>query len=171
MRCSRAIPNAAFLLAAAACAAIPSPAAANPSTSYAFAQQKVYGMTLSAAPGSSATISGDPAGFAVKMSTDASIAALGLGVSFNGGLDPRQSFVTPALPAAPVENYAGNAPAGFSTPAGERVLLQHPLITTAAGVPIAIPVILSHRFLTSRVEQLALEMEEFALRLVDLLGE
>jgi len=135
MRCSHAISAAAILAVATSFAAIPSPATANPSTSYAFAQQKVYGMTLSAAPGSNATISGDPAGFAVKMSTDASIAALGLGVSFNGGLDPRQSFVTPALPAAPAENYSGNAPVGFSTPAGERVLLQHPLVTTAAGVP------------------------------------
>lgn len=60
---------------------------------------------------------------------------------------------------------------GVGTPATLGGGISVALITTAAGLTIAIPVILSHRFLTSRVEQLALEMEEFALRLVDLLGE
>lgn len=136
MRLSRVLSSVALSAAAAAMlAAMPTPAAADHGASYAFAQQKVYGMTLSAAPGSNATLSGDPRGFSVRMSTDAAIAALGLGVAFNGGLDARQAFVTPALPAAPAENYSGNAPAGFSNPAGERVLLQHPLVTTAPGVP------------------------------------
>ncbi len=60
---------------------------------------------------------------------------------------------------------------GVGTPATLGGGISTALITTAAGLTIAIPVILAHRFLTSRVEQLGLEMEEFALRLVDLLGE
>lgn len=60
---------------------------------------------------------------------------------------------------------------GVGTPATLGGGISEALITTAAGLTIAIPVILAHRFLTARVEQLALEMEEFALRLVDLLGE
>lgn len=60
---------------------------------------------------------------------------------------------------------------GVGTPATLGGGISEALITTAAGLTIAIPVILAHRFLTSRVEQLALEMEEFALRLVDLLGD
>jgi len=60
---------------------------------------------------------------------------------------------------------------GVGTPATLGGGISEALITTAAGLTIAIPVILAHRYLTSRVEQLALAMEEFALRLVDLLGE
>jgi biopolymer transport protein ExbB len=60
---------------------------------------------------------------------------------------------------------------GVGTPATLGGGISEALITTAAGLTIAIPVILAHRFLSSRVEQLALEMEEFAVRLVDLLGE
>jgi biopolymer transport protein ExbB len=60
---------------------------------------------------------------------------------------------------------------GVGTPATLGGGISTALITTAAGLTIAIPVILAHRFLTSRVEQLAMEMEEFALRLIDLLGE
>ena len=60
---------------------------------------------------------------------------------------------------------------GVGTPATLGGGISEALITTAAGLTIAIPVILAHRFLTARVEQLALQMEEFALRLVDLLGE
>lgn len=60
---------------------------------------------------------------------------------------------------------------GVGTPATLGGGISEALITTAAGLTIAIPVILAHRFLTARVEQLAMEMEEFALRLVDLLGE
>jgi len=129
------LPLRAAICAVAAVLCVSTGAEASPGASYAFAQQKVYGMTISASPGSSATISGDPVGFSVKMSTDAAISALGLGVSSNGGLDPLQSFVTPAIPAAAPENYSGNAPAGFSTPPFERVLLQHPLVPTAPGVP------------------------------------
>lgn len=116
-----------------ASAIVSAPASARANPSYAFAQQKIYGMTLSAAPGSSATLSGDALGFSVKMSSDAAITALGTGISHNGGLDALESFISPAVPIAPVENYSGPAPAGFSSPAGERVLLQ--AVPTAWGSP------------------------------------
>ncbi|MBW2477215.1 MAG: MotA/TolQ/ExbB proton channel family protein [Deltaproteobacteria bacterium] len=60
---------------------------------------------------------------------------------------------------------------GMGTPATLGGGISEALITTAAGMTVAIPVILAHRYLTSRVEQLVLEMEEYSLRLVDLLGE
>lgn len=43
------------------------------------------------------------------------------------------------------------------------------LITTAAGLSVAIPALMFHRFFDSRVSQLALDMEEQALRLVEVL--
>lgn len=60
---------------------------------------------------------------------------------------------------------------GMGTPATLGGGISEALITTASGLTVAIPVILAHRYLTSRVEQLSLEMEEYSLRLVDLLGE
>ncbi|HSM89007.1 MAG TPA: MotA/TolQ/ExbB proton channel family protein [Desulfobacterales bacterium] len=60
---------------------------------------------------------------------------------------------------------------GTGTPATLGGGISEALLTTAFGLIVAIPVILAHRFLSSRVEQLVLEMEEFSLRLVDLLGE
>ncbi len=43
------------------------------------------------------------------------------------------------------------------------------LITTAAGLAVGIPTLMFHRFFDSRVGRLALEMEEEALRLVEIL--
>jgi len=43
------------------------------------------------------------------------------------------------------------------------------LLTTAAGLSVAIPTLLFHRFLESRVDRIALDMEEQALRLVEVL--
>ncbi len=43
------------------------------------------------------------------------------------------------------------------------------LITTAAGLSVAIPALLLHRFFDNRVSRLALEMEEQALRLVEVI--
>lgn len=60
---------------------------------------------------------------------------------------------------------------GVGTPATLGGGISEALITTAAGLTIAIPVLLAHRFLSSQVESLALEMEEYSLRLVDLVGE
>ena len=118
------------IVAALMLASVSWPASA---ASYAFAEQKIFGMTVTAVPGSTATISGDSLGFSVKMSTDAAIRASGNGIACNGGLGGLQAYATPSLPAAPVENHSGPSPAGLSMPPGERVLLK--LVPTEAGIP------------------------------------
>jgi biopolymer transport protein ExbB len=60
---------------------------------------------------------------------------------------------------------------GMGTPATLGGGISEALVTTAAGMTVAIPVILAHRYLTSRLDHLSIEMEEYSLRLVDLLGE
>jgi biopolymer transport protein ExbB len=60
---------------------------------------------------------------------------------------------------------------GMGTPATLGGGISEALVTTAAGLTVAIPVILAHRYLSSRLDQLSIEMEEYSLRLVDLLGE
>ncbi len=60
---------------------------------------------------------------------------------------------------------------GMGTPATLGGGISEALITTAAGMTVAIPVILAHRYLTSRLDQLIIEMEDYSLRLVDLLEE
>ena len=105
---------------------------------YAFAQQKIFGMTLTAAPGANAAVVGDPLGFAVKMSTAASVDSIpGIG-AHNGGLDAEQTFIGSGAPLPPPENWTDNAPAGYSVPAGERVLIQ--LNPTGQGGPKGITI-------------------------------
>jgi biopolymer transport protein ExbB len=60
---------------------------------------------------------------------------------------------------------------GMGTPATLGGGISEALITTASGMTVAIPVILAHRYLSSRLDHLGMEMEEYSLRLVDLLGE
>lgn len=60
---------------------------------------------------------------------------------------------------------------GMGTPATLGGGISEALITTASGMTVAIPVILAHRYLSGRLDQVAVEMEEYSLRLVDLLGE
>lgn len=43
------------------------------------------------------------------------------------------------------------------------------LITTAAGLCVAIPALMFHRYFNGRVDQLAIDMEDLALRLVDVI--
>ncbi|WP_298038319.1 MotA/TolQ/ExbB proton channel family protein [uncultured Desulfuromonas sp.] len=62
------------------------------------------------------------------------------------------------------------ATAGVGTPATLGGGISEALITTAAGLSVAIPTILLHKYLTSRVDRTILEMEEYSLRMVDLLG-
>ena len=83
-----------------------------PTAMYAFAQQKIYGMTLTPIPGGSALLVGDTAGFVVKMSTAASVdSAPGINAHI-GGLDADQSFIGSGLPLPPPENWTNNAPVG-----------------------------------------------------------
>ncbi|NBV44264.1 MAG: hypothetical protein EBR86_01135, partial [Planctomycetia bacterium] len=65
---------------------------------YAFAQQKIYSMTMTTTPGSSATLVGDPNGFAVKMSTKATVDTIPGITAHNGGLDALQSFIGSGAP-------------------------------------------------------------------------
>jgi biopolymer transport protein ExbB len=60
---------------------------------------------------------------------------------------------------------------GGGTPATLGGGISQALITTAAGLSVAVPMILIHRYLCSRAERLALEMEEYTLRIVDLFGQ
>jgi biopolymer transport protein ExbB len=60
---------------------------------------------------------------------------------------------------------------GVGTPATLGGGISQALITTAAGLTVAIPTILGHRYLTSRADRITLEMEEYSLHLVDVLGE
>lgn len=93
---------------------------------YAFAQQKVYGMTITDGNGSKATITAKP--FSMSMQTAATYDTIGT-QTFNAGLDPKQAFVTPTGDPKPGENWSGNVPPNgggvFSNPARERVLLQN----------------------------------------------
>ena len=60
---------------------------------------------------------------------------------------------------------------GMGTPATLGGGISEALVTTAAGLTVAIPVILAHRYLSGRLERLMIEMEEYSMRLVDLLGK
>jgi biopolymer transport protein ExbB len=59
---------------------------------------------------------------------------------------------------------------GMGTPATLGGGISEALITTAAGLSVAIPTILLHKYLTSRLDRMILGMEERSMRLVDLLG-
>jgi biopolymer transport protein ExbB len=59
---------------------------------------------------------------------------------------------------------------GVGTPATLGGGISQALITTAAGLAVAIPTILLHKYLSSRADRLILEMEEYSLHVVDLLG-
>jgi biopolymer transport protein ExbB len=58
---------------------------------------------------------------------------------------------------------------GVGTPATLGGGISEALITTAAGLSVAIPTILLHKYLASRAERTVLEMEEFSMHVVDLL--
>ena len=60
---------------------------------------------------------------------------------------------------------------GVGTPATLGGGISQALITTAAGLSVAVPMILVHRYLTSRADLTTLEREESTIRIVDLVGE
>lgn len=70
-----------------------------------------------------------------------------------------------------IEAFTVIATQGGGTPATLGGGISKALITTAAGLTVAIPTILLHKFLTSRVDRMILEMEEYSLHVVDLLGD
>jgi biopolymer transport protein ExbB len=59
--------------------------------------------------------------------------------------------------------------AGVGNPGVLAGGISKALITTAAGLSVAIPALMFHRFFNSRVAQLAIAMEEQALRLVEVI--
>lgn len=63
------------------------------------------------------------------------------------------------------------ATAGVGTPETLGGGISEALITTAAGLAVAIPTILLHKYLTSRLDHMVLQMEANSLHLVDLLGD
>ncbi|HEX9779497.1 MAG TPA: MotA/TolQ/ExbB proton channel family protein [Geopsychrobacteraceae bacterium] len=60
---------------------------------------------------------------------------------------------------------------GVGTPATLGGGISEALITTAAGLSVAVPVILLHKYLSSRVDRLTLDLEEYSMQVVDLVGE
>jgi len=60
---------------------------------------------------------------------------------------------------------------GVGTPATLGGGISQALITTAAGLAVAIPTILLHKYLTGRLDRLVLQVEAWALHIVDLLGK
>jgi len=60
---------------------------------------------------------------------------------------------------------------GMGTPATLGGGISEALITTAAGLTVAVPMILLHRYLSSRSERLVLELEETTMQIVDLVEE
>ena len=59
---------------------------------------------------------------------------------------------------------------GVGTPATLGGGISEALITTAAGMSVAIPTILLHKYLTGRVDRISLDLEEKSLKVVDRLG-
>ncbi|MFK5925688.1 MAG: MotA/TolQ/ExbB proton channel family protein [Desulfuromusa sp.] len=60
---------------------------------------------------------------------------------------------------------------GVGTPASLGGGISEALITTAAGLTVAVPMILLHRYLSSRSERLVLELEEATMQIIDLVEE
>lgn len=68
-----------------------------------------------------------------------------------------------------IDVFAVIMEAGVGNPAILAGGISEALITTAAGLSVAIPALLFHRLLDTKVARLALEMEEHSLRLVEVM--
>ncbi|MFO7576205.1 MAG: MotA/TolQ/ExbB proton channel family protein [Pelovirga sp.] len=58
---------------------------------------------------------------------------------------------------------------GVGTPATLGGGISEALITTAAGLSVAVPMLLVHRYLSARSDRLLLELEEASMQVVDLI--
>lgn len=95
--------------------------------------------------------------FVELLGTIASVTPLlGLLGTVVGMIDVFRSVVTQAGQSAGAVNAAGLADGIWAA-----------LITTAAGLSVAIPAFLGYKYLLSRVDRLAIEMEEICLELVE----
>ena len=70
-----------------------------------------------------------------------------------------------------IEAFNVIATEGVGTPMTLGGGISEALITTAAGLSVAVPMILIHRYLTSRADIITLELEESTMQIVDLVGE
>jgi len=70
-----------------------------------------------------------------------------------------------------IEAFNVIATEGAGTPMTLGGGISEALITTAAGLSVAVPMILIHRYLTSRADHITLELEESTMQIVDLVGE
>lgn len=69
-----------------------------------------------------------------------------------------------------IEAFNVIATEGAGTPMTLGGGISEALITTAAGLTVAVPMILIHRYLTSRADRIILELEESTMQIVDLVG-
>ncbi len=69
-----------------------------------------------------------------------------------------------------IEAFNVIATEGVGTPITLGGGISEALITTAAGLTVAVPMILIHRYLTSRADQITLDLEESTMQVVDLVG-
>jgi len=70
-----------------------------------------------------------------------------------------------------IEAFNVIATEGVGTPMTLGGGISEALITTAAGLSVAVPMILIHRYLSSRADHLTLELEESTMQIVDLVGD
>ena len=70
-----------------------------------------------------------------------------------------------------IEAFHILAAVGSGSPATLGGGISEALITTAAGLSVAVPMILIHRYLSSWAERLTLRMEEYTGQIVDLVSE
>jgi biopolymer transport protein ExbB len=68
-----------------------------------------------------------------------------------------------------IEVFAAIVSAGVGNPGVLAGGISKALITTAAGLSVAIPALVFHRYLVSKVDRLALEMERQAIKLVEVM--
>lgn len=68
-----------------------------------------------------------------------------------------------------IEVFAAIVSAGVGNPAVLAGGISKALITTAAGLSVAIPTLVFYRYLSGKVDQLVLEMEKQAIRLVEII--
>ncbi len=68
-----------------------------------------------------------------------------------------------------IKVFAAITTAGVGDPTVLAGGISEALITTAAGLSVAIPSFMSHRYFTGRVDQLVMKMEEEALKMVEVM--
>ncbi len=70
-----------------------------------------------------------------------------------------------------IEAFRVIAAEGVGTPATLGGGISQALITTAAGLSVAVPIILVHRYLSARAERLTVELEEVTSHVLDRFAE